>query len=177
MSANPLIPEWGGPYGGVPPWDRMAPEHFPGAFEAAIAEQRREIDAIVANSQEPTFDNTIVAFDGTGRMLDRLERMFGVARESVTTPAYQALEHEWQPKLAAAADAILFNEGLFKRIQRVPFCAPRREAERRGQTAAVRNQPGTRDPFCGISRESSVGREHIDRRRRRQSRREHAIER
>src|SRR5688500_9779515 len=119
VSGNPLIPAWTGPYGGVPPWDRMAPEHFPGAFDAAIVEQRREIDAIVANPQEPTFDNTIVAFDSAGRMLDRLERMFGVARESVTTPAYQALEHEWQPKLAAAADAILFNQGLFTRIQRV----------------------------------------------------------
>ena len=51
-------------------------------------------------------------------MLDRVERMFGVARESVTNPAYQALEREWQPKLAAAADAILFNQGLFKRIER-----------------------------------------------------------
>src|SRR5688572_14711161 len=119
VSANSLIPEWTGPYGGVPPWDRMAPEHFPDAFEAAIAEQRREMDAIVANPEAPTFDNTLVAFDRAGRMLDRLERMFGVARESVTTPAYQALEHEWQPKLAAAADAILFNQGLFTRIQRV----------------------------------------------------------
>jgi peptidyl-dipeptidase Dcp len=97
----------------------MAPEHFPGAFEAAIAEQCGEIDAIVANPEAPTFDNTILAFDRAGRMLDRLERMFGVARESVTTPAYQALEREWQPKLAAAADAILFNEGLFTRIERV----------------------------------------------------------
>ena len=97
----------------------MAPEHFPGAFDAAIAEQRAEIDAIVANPDAPTFDNTIAAFDRAGRMLDRLERMFGVARESVTTPAYQALEREWQPKLAAAADAILFNERLFERIRRV----------------------------------------------------------
>jgi peptidyl-dipeptidase Dcp len=114
-----LIPEWAGPYGGVPPWDRMAPEHFPGAFETAIAEQRSEIEAIVANPEAPTFDNTIAAVDRSGRMLDRLERMFGVARESVTTPAYQALEREWQPKLAGAADAILLDERLFKRIQRV----------------------------------------------------------
>src|SRR5688500_19873583 len=94
VSGNPLIPAWAGPYGGVPPWDRMAPEHFPGAFDAGIAEQRREIDAIAANQEPPTFDNTIAAMERAGRMLDRLERMFAVARESVTTPAYQSLERE-----------------------------------------------------------------------------------
>jgi peptidyl-dipeptidase Dcp len=119
VSDNPLIAPWAGPYGGVPPWDRMAPEHFPVAFEAAIAEQRSEIDAIVAKREAPTFDNTLAAIERTGRMLDRIERMFGVARESVTTPAYQALECEWQPKLAAAADAILFKDGLFERIEKV----------------------------------------------------------
>ena len=116
MSDNPLTAPWAGPYGGVPPWDRMAPEHFPGAFEAAIAEQRGEIDAIVTNPEAPTFDNTIAAMERAGSTLDRVERMFGVARESVTNPSYQALEREWQPKLSAAADAILFDQGLFKRI-------------------------------------------------------------
>src|SRR5688500_15118918 len=116
VSDNPLSAPWAGPYGGVPPWDRMAPEHFPGAFASAIAEQRSEIDAIAANTEAPTFDNAIAAMERSGRMLDRLERMFGVARESVTNPSYQALEREWQPKLAAAADELLFNEGLFKRI-------------------------------------------------------------
>ena len=119
VSANPLIAPWPGPYGGVPPWDRMAPDHFPGAFAAAIDEQRREIDAIAANPEAATFDNTIAAIERTGRTLDRVERMFGVARESVTNPAYQALEREWQPKLAAAADDILFTAGLFGRIDEV----------------------------------------------------------
>jgi peptidyl-dipeptidase Dcp len=121
---NPLTAPWAGPYGGVPPWDRMAPEHFPGAFDAAIAEQRSEIDAIVANSEAPTFDNTFAAMQRAGSMLDRVERMFGVARESVTNPAYQALEREWQPRLAAAADEILFNQGLFQRIRAVYDALP-----------------------------------------------------
>ena len=102
----------------------MAPEHFPGAFDAAIAEQRSEIDAIVANSEAPTFDNTFAAMQRAGSMLDRVERMFGVARQSVTNPAYQALEREWQPKLAAAADEILFNQGLFQRIRAVYDALP-----------------------------------------------------
>ena len=119
VSSNPLIAPWDGPYGGVPPWDRMAPEHFPGAFTAAIAEQQAEIAAIVADSDAPTFDNTIAAFERSGRTRDRLERMFSVARESVTNPSYQALEREWQPKLAAASDDILFNQGLFQRTAAV----------------------------------------------------------
>ena len=97
----------------------MAPELFPGAFEEALAERRGEIDAIVATTDPPTFENTIAAMERAGRMLDRVDRMFGVARESVTNPAYQALEREWQPKLSEAADAILFNQGLFKRISAV----------------------------------------------------------
>ena len=116
---NPLTAPWPGPYGGVPPWDRMAPEHFPAAFDAAIAEQRREIHAIAVNPEPPSFDNTIAALERSGHALDRVERMFGVARENVTTPAYQALEREWQPKLSAAADDIVFNKGLFERIEAV----------------------------------------------------------
>jgi peptidyl-dipeptidase Dcp len=97
----------------------MSPSLFPEAFEWAIAEQQQEIDAIVANRNAPTFENTIAAIERAGLTLDRVERMFGVARENVTNRAYQALEREWQPKLAAAADRILFNAGLFKRIETV----------------------------------------------------------
>ncbi len=119
MTANPLTAPWPGPYGGVPPWDRMSPALFPDAFETAIAEQQREIDTIAANPEPPAFENTIAPLERSGRTLDRVERMFGVARENVTNREYQALEREWQPKLAAAADAIVFNEGLFKRIEAV----------------------------------------------------------
>ena len=119
MSVNPLVKPWTGPYGGVPPWDQMKPALFPEALETALSQQREEIEAIVANREAPTFENTIVAMDRTGRTLDRVERMFSVARENVTTPEYQALERERQPKLSAASDAIVFNPGLFKRIETV----------------------------------------------------------
>ena len=119
MISNILAAPWPGPYGGVPPWDRMTPSQFPAAFEAALAEQRREIEAIAGNRAAPTFDNTIAAMERSGLALDRVERMFGVARENVTTPEYQAVEREWQPKLAAASDAIFFNAPLFARIEAV----------------------------------------------------------
>ena len=76
-TSNPLIAPWTGPYGGVPPWDQAKAEHFPGAFEAALAEQRAEIDAIVANRAAPNFDNTIAAMQRAGQTLDRVGRMFG----------------------------------------------------------------------------------------------------
>jgi peptidyl-dipeptidase Dcp len=117
--ANPLVAPWSGPHGGVPPWNHVRPEHIPGALEAAVAEQRAEIDAIVANDQLPTFENTIAALERSGRTRDRVERLFAVARENITNPAFQALEREWQPKLTAASDAIYLDSRLFGRIETV----------------------------------------------------------
>ena len=121
---NPLLAPWPGPYGGVPPWDQMHPEHFPAAFESALSEERKQIEAIAAQTDAPTFDNTFVALEQAGETLDRLDRMFAVARESVTNPEYQKLEREWQPVLSAHADAIVFNRRLFKRIEAVYSSLP-----------------------------------------------------
>ena len=118
-STNPLTHPWRGPYGGVPPWDLAKPELFPGAFEAAIAEQRAEVAAIVADLSPPAFENTIAAMERSGRMLDRVNRLFAVLRQNISTAEIQALDREWQPKLAAADDAIVFNPGLFTRIETV----------------------------------------------------------
>ena len=124
VSQNPLVKPWSGPYGGVPPWHEMHHQHFPQAFDTAIADQKAEVDAIAANPEPPDFDNTIVALERSGALLDRLQRLFGVARQSVTTPEYQALEREWQPKLSAVADAIVFNRQLFDRIEVVHQSLP-----------------------------------------------------
>jgi peptidyl-dipeptidase Dcp len=116
---NPLVAPWSGPYGGVPPWDHVRPEHFPGAFEVALAEHRAEIAAILASRDAATFDNTIAALERSGATRDRVERLFAVARENITNPQFQALEREWQPKLAAATDEIFLNGDLFQRIAAV----------------------------------------------------------
>ena len=78
LTSNPLIAPWTGPYGGVPPWNQAKAEYFPGAFEAALAEQRAEIEAIVADDAAPNFDNTIAALQRAGQTLDRVGRLFGV---------------------------------------------------------------------------------------------------
>ena len=118
-SANPLTAPWTGPYGGVPPWDRVTPELVGPAFEAGIAELRNEMAGISSSTQAPTFENTIAAMDRSGRTLDRVMRLFGVMRDNVSTPAYQALSREWQPKIAAVYDEITFNGVLFARISAV----------------------------------------------------------
>ena len=118
-TANPLTSPWTGPYGGVPPWEDVTPEHLSGALEAAVAAERAEVEAIAAATDAPTFENTIAAWERSGAMRDRVERLFVVARENITNARFQALEREWQPKLAAASDALLMNAALFRRIEAV----------------------------------------------------------
>jgi peptidyl-dipeptidase Dcp len=114
-----LTAPWSGPYGGVPPWDKVKAADFPAAFTAAIEEYRREIAAIANNPEKPTFANTLVAMERSGETLRRVTAMFGVYQNNLSTPEVQALDLEWSPKLAAAYDEVRFNEKLFARIAAV----------------------------------------------------------
>src|SRR5688572_719702 len=68
---NPLLAAWTGPFGGVPPFDKIRVEHFKPALETAMAENLREVDTIAGQSAPPTFENTIAALEKAGRTLDR----------------------------------------------------------------------------------------------------------
>ena len=116
---NPLLSEWTGPYGGVPPWDKVRPELFPEAFQQGIDARRAEITAIANNQAAPTFQNTFVPMQNAGRALNRVGTLFGVMIANTNSPAYQALDREWSPKLSAASDEIVFNAPLFKRIETI----------------------------------------------------------
>lgn len=117
VSTNVLLQDWTGPYDGVPPWDKVKPEQFPEALQAGIDEMLREIDAIAFNKDTPTFANTIEAMEKSGQKLDRVTSVFGVMTDNMSTPAYQALDKDWSPKLSAAYDKISLNGALFQRIQ------------------------------------------------------------
>jgi len=117
VSTNVLLQDWTGPYDGVPPWDKVKPEQFPEALQVSIDEMLREIDAIASNKDTPTFANTIEAMEKSGQKLDRVTSIFGVMTDNMSTPAYQALDKEWSPKLSAAYDKINLNGALFQRIQ------------------------------------------------------------
>ena len=116
---NPLLAKWEGPYGGVPPFDRVQIALFKPALEAAMAEQLKEIDQITANSAAPDFENTIAALERAGGTLDRVSTLYGVWGSTMASPEYQAVQREMAPRLAAFNDQITQNEALFKRIETV----------------------------------------------------------
>jgi peptidyl-dipeptidase Dcp len=114
---NILLADWTGPYAGVPQFDKASPALFPQAFQFAIDERRREIDAIANNPAEPTFANTIEAYERSGERLSRVHAIWGVMTSNMATKDYQALDKEWSPKLSAASDEITLNAKLFQRIK------------------------------------------------------------
>jgi peptidyl-dipeptidase Dcp len=103
----------------LPPFDRIKDADYAPAFEAGMAEQRKEIDAIAHDSEPPTFDNTIVALERTGRTLARVEKTFSNLNASNTDEAMEKVESEMAPKLAAHRDAIALDAALFARIDAV----------------------------------------------------------
>jgi len=119
LAENPLLAPWSGPYGGVPPFDRVRVEHFVPALEAAMAEELAEIDAIASNEAPADFENTIAALERSGRTLDRVRTLYDVFSSTLSGPEFQAVEREMSPKLAAFADRITQNEALFARIAAV----------------------------------------------------------
>jgi len=116
MADNPLLTESTLPYH-VPPFDKIKDEHFVPAMEAGMREQLKEVEAVANNSEEPTFENTIVALERTGRLLDRAERTFSNLNACNTNPTLQKIETEMAPKLSAHRDAIHLNGKLFARIK------------------------------------------------------------
>jgi peptidyl-dipeptidase Dcp len=116
---NPLLARWSGPFGGVPPFDRAKVEHFEPALEEAMTEQLAEIERIADDPAAPTFENTLAALERSGRTLDRVLRVYNVFASTMLSDAFQAVEREMEPKLAAFDDRIVQNEKLFKRISSV----------------------------------------------------------
>jgi peptidyl-dipeptidase Dcp len=116
---NPLLSEWSGPYGGVPPFDQVKIEFLKPALEAAMAENLSEIDKIANDSAPPTFENTIVAMEKAGQTLDRVGTIYNVWQSTMSSADFQAVQREMAPKLAAFSDKITQNEKLFKRIETV----------------------------------------------------------
>jgi peptidyl-dipeptidase Dcp len=116
---NPLLAEWTGPYGGVPPFDRVRIEHFKPALEAAMAQELAEVERIASNPQPATFENTIAALERTGRVTGRVGTVYGIWGGNMSTPEFQAVEREMAPRLAAYSDQITQNAALFRRIEAV----------------------------------------------------------
>ncbi len=137
--ANPLLEKWTGPFGGLPPFDKIKTSDFEPAFEAAMAENLREIDAITANKAAPTFANTIEALENTGRTLDRVSTIFYTYSSSNNTEEFGKLEEKMAPKLAAFGDKITQNTALFQRVERVYNNESKKKAVRGEKFRLVEN--------------------------------------
>lgn len=115
MTHNPLLQDWNAPYG-LPPFERIQPEHFESAFVEAMAQHVAELEAIANNPQPASFANTVQALDTCGRVFHRIEMLFSNLTWSDATPALQAVQRSMAPRLAAHDNALYLNAELFKRI-------------------------------------------------------------
>ncbi len=116
---NPLLAEWEGPYGGVPPFDKVQIALFKPALESAMTQNLMEVEKIANDPAAPTFENTLVAMERAGSTLDRVSTIYGVWGSTMAGPEFQVVQREMAPKLAAFNDKINQNEALFKRIEAV----------------------------------------------------------
>lgn len=116
---NPLLQKWTGPYGGLPPFDKVKVADFKSALETAMNENLAEIEKIANNTSAPTFENTIVAMEQSGQTLIRLQSIYGIWSSNMSNKEFQAVETEMEPKLAAFSDKVTQNQKLFNRIESV----------------------------------------------------------
>jgi peptidyl-dipeptidase Dcp len=103
----------------LPPFGDIGVEHLREALLAGMAEQRAEVAAIVDSAEAPSFDNTVVALERSGRLLARAEAVFGNLASSVSTPRLREIERELAPLEAAHSDALRLDPALFARIDAV----------------------------------------------------------
>jgi peptidyl-dipeptidase Dcp len=115
---NPFFMEWTTTFG-VPPFDEIKVEHFVPAITEGINQQQAEIDAIVANAEAPNFENTILALDKSGQLLDKVQGVFGPLNSANTNDEMQAVAREVTPLLTKHRDAISMNPDLFKKVKTV----------------------------------------------------------
>ena len=115
---NPLLSESSAPFG-APEFDKIENEHYLPAFEAGIAEAKAEIDAIVANQEEPTFENTIEAMEYAGATLDRVAGIFYNLMEANTNDQMQAIAEQVAPMLTEYSMYVSLNNDLFQKVKAV----------------------------------------------------------
>jgi peptidyl-dipeptidase Dcp len=116
---NPLLAQWEGPFGGVPPFGRVTVGDFEPAFGEAMALQLAEVERIAADPAPPTFENTLAALERGGRAFERVRSVYAVHSATLKTPDFQAVERAMAPKLSAFNDRIVQNARLFERIAAV----------------------------------------------------------
>lgn len=113
---NPFFKEWTTPFQ-TPPFNDIKLEHYMPAYEAGIKEQKSEIEAIANNKEKPTFLNTIEAMEKSGKLLSKVNRVFGALNSSINNEEMQKIAEKSASLLAKHNDDIYFNQELFKRVK------------------------------------------------------------
>ena len=115
---NPFMTEYTTPFG-VPPFDQIRLEHYKPAFMEGMKQETAEVNAIINNTEEPTFENTIAALDQCGKLLRRVSAVFYGQNSANTNDEMQALSRELSPLLSKHSDDINLNPKLFARVKAV----------------------------------------------------------
>ena len=118
QESNPLLEKFDTPFG-IPPFEKIKAEHFKPAYLEAMKQHNAEIDAIVNDTDAPSFENTIVALDRSGELLSVINLTFDNLNQANTNPQMQEIENEMAPLLSKHADDISLNEKLFERVKAV----------------------------------------------------------
>ena len=113
---NPFFAEWETPYG-IPDFDAVKEKHYLPAVVVGIAQQQAEIEAIIANTEEPTFANVVEAYEKSGAILDRVTGVLFNLSETDATPSLQAIVEKVLPQLSVHSDNIFMNPGFFKKVE------------------------------------------------------------
>lgn len=116
---NPLLAEWTGPYDGVPGFDTMDLANLEEAVLSGIEQHLAELDAIAANEDPPTFDNTIIPMEQSGRALDRVFTYYGIWSSNLSSPEFREVQGRVVPKLSEYSSKIVQNEALFRRVKAI----------------------------------------------------------
>jgi peptidyl-dipeptidase Dcp len=153
---NPLLREWTAPFG-APPFADIRPEHFAPAFEQAFAAHEAEIEEIAVDPAPPSFDNTILALERSGALLERVEDVFSVLVGADSNAALLEIERDISPRLATHWSNIHMNQGLFRRVEEL-----RRNASSLALTA---EQARVLERYHLDFRRAGAGLDETDRRR------------
>lgn len=115
---NPFFVEWDTPFG-VPPFGQIEDGHYMPAFREAMKRHGEEIEAIIANADAPTFENTVEVLERSGALLNKVESVFSHRTSALTNDKIQAIDREIAPLLSKHQDDVLLNGALFARLRSV----------------------------------------------------------
>lgn len=118
VAENPFLSDYNTPFN-IPPFEKITEDDYLPALKEGIARHNRDIEAIINNRALPDFDNTVVAFDNAGQLLENVMYAFNGVYETLQTPHMQEIGAEAFPLMASHSDEVMMNDRLFARFKEV----------------------------------------------------------